>query len=182
MHTKMLTVWVCGIMAGLSVASAWADCVTISIAAPWTKDERKVLKPAADVLIGQPVTVNTLVAEVTAELCSSASMANATSAAVRSSAQTLLAAQLTTEIARDTERREIQTEVQTSQFCRNATYAEIASRIATQKAAVQTDIAAIDGTGTVGDVQLALTTMNNRVWAVLEGLARCTIGAQRLQQ
>jgi hypothetical protein len=111
-------------------------------------------------------------------LCSpTANISSITAGALQTASQAAYDAQVTIDASKATETAEIKTELSTSQFCLTATYAQIASRVATQKAAVQADI---DAATNITTAKTALTTLNNRTFAAFEALARCTIGGQRL--
>ena len=162
----------------LTVSLARANCVDLNITT-FTQQQRDFLTSGAITLEPTIDRVQRLhPAEI--HLCSpTADLSSLTASALQTASQAAYDAQVTVNASKATEEAEITTELNTSQFCRTATFAQIASRVATQKAAVQVDI---DASTNIATAKTAMTTLNNRTWAAFEALARCTIGEQRLRR
>jgi hypothetical protein len=160
----------------LTPGAVLATCVDLSLAT-FTQAQREFLVTGALAL--EP-TIDRVQQHVPGEvhLCSpTVDISGLTAGALQTACQAAYDAQVAIDASKATETAEIRTELTTSQFCLTATYAQIASRVAAQKAAVQADI---DAATNIATAKTAMTTLNNRTWAAFEALARCTIGAQRL--
>jgi hypothetical protein len=160
----------------LTPGAVLANCVDRSLAT-FTAPQKAFLVAGAMAL--EP-TIDRVQRYVPGEvhLCApTADLSSLTAGALQAASQAAYDAQVLLDEAKATEEAEIKTELQTSQFCRTATFAQIASRVAAQKAAVQADI---DAATNIATAKTAMTTLNTRTWAAFEALARCTIGAQRL--
>jgi hypothetical protein len=160
----------------LTPGAVFANCVDLSLAT-FTAPQKAFLVAGAMTL--EP-TIDRVQRYVPGEghLCSpTVDISSITAGALQAASQAAYEAQVAIDAGKATEETEIRTELTTSQFCLTATYAQIASRVAAQKAAVQADI---DAATNIATAKTAMTTLNNRTWAAFEALARCTIGAQRL--
>lgn len=164
---------------------AQATCAVFSVT-EWSRDEYTHIRAAVNAAIAPEVVETTWVRGKVGEeveVCAPTfDVATLNLATLRTSAATLHQAQVAADAARAVNETDAVTELDTSQFCRTATLAQIESRLDTQHTAMQADIDAINATNTIAKVQTAMTTMNNRRTAIDKATIRCLIAYIRHQQ